>query len=263
MILRRIPVRTINLNPFSLDFSNLHAAWLHPVFEALAYFAAGLWYRLSKRKRKDPLRDQDRTTVIVAAILGAAIASKLLHHLASPAEFQMQLQEVGWRGIFPYLMSGKTIVGALLGGWLAVEVTKKHYGIQQRSGDLFALPLCLGIAVGRLGCFFAGPADDTLGTATDSIFGIDFGDGILRHPTPLYEIVFLFGLGMIIAKASKLLRQGEAFRVFLLGYLSFRFLIDFLKPYEVYFGLRIIQWACLLGIMALLRGFLTQPKLSS
>ncbi len=66
-----------------------------------------------------------------------------------------------WREV-PYLLSGKTIIGALLGGTLAVELARRHLGIRRRTGDLFALPITIGIAIGRIGCFLAGKQDDPM-----------------------------------------------------------------------------------------------------
>ncbi len=43
---------------------------------------------------------------------------------------------------------------------------KRIAGIRSRTGDLFAVPLCVGIAIGRIGCFLAGLADDTYGKPT-------------------------------------------------------------------------------------------------
>ena len=95
-------------------------------------------------------------------------------------------------------MAGKTIVGALIGGLITVEWAKRRLGIAHRTGDLFALPLCLGIAIGRVGCFLTGLEDHTVGVRTTLPWGIDFGDGP-RHPTQLYEILFviLLGLGIL------------------------------------------------------------------
>src|SRR5260221_11390397 len=73
-------------------------------------------------------------------------------------------------------MSGKTIVGALIGGLIAVELAKHILGIKQRTGDLFAVPLCLGIAIGRIGCFLTGLEDHTSGVATSLPWGVNFGD---------------------------------------------------------------------------------------
>jgi prolipoprotein diacylglyceryltransferase len=65
-----------------------------------------------------------------------------------------------------FLLGGKTIVGALIGGLAAVEWTKHQLGITQRTGDLFALPLTIGIAIGRIGCFLTGVEDHTAGIHT-------------------------------------------------------------------------------------------------
>lgn len=252
-------------------FASLTAPWLHPLFEASAYVVAGFIYRANRKRHGDTLNDSNRATVLVAAILGAALGSKLLHHLASPSEFMQQLELLGWNGIGRYLMGGKTIVGALLGGWWAVEWVKKRAAVTSRSGDLFAFPLAIGIIIGRLGCLFAGPGDDTLGVATTSWMGIDFGDGILRHPTPLYEIIAMCALAILLQKHQRaqlanrpwtyFQRTGDAFRLFLLSYLALRLFLDFLKPYEVFLGLRIIQWACLCGILFLARDLLQNARL--
>jgi prolipoprotein diacylglyceryltransferase len=93
---------------------------------------------------------------------------------------------------------GKTIVGGLVGGWVAVEWVKKLRRLSIRTGDLFALPLTLGIALGRIGCFLTGLSDQTYGNVTSLPWGIDFGDGIRRHPTQLYEIAFLLGLALLL-----------------------------------------------------------------
>jgi phosphatidylglycerol:prolipoprotein diacylglycerol transferase len=251
-------------------FASLTAPWLHVLFEALAYVVAGFVYRAGRKQHGDTLNDSHRATVLVAAILGAALGSKLLHHLASPSEFLQQLDALGWSGIGQYLMGGKTIVGAVLGGWWAVEWVKKRAGVTSRTGDLFAFPLAIGIIIGRLGCLFAGPTDDTLGVATTSWLGIDFGDGVLRYPTPLFEIFAMCICAYMLQRHKRAQlsnhpwtffhRPGDAFRLFMLSYLALRLFLDFLKPYEVVLGLRIIQWACLCGIVFLMRDLLKNAR---
>ena len=65
-----------------IDLSGITSPWLHPVFEALAYLSAGLLYRWLRRRQGDAIDADARLAVIVAAVLGAAGGSKLLHHLA-------------------------------------------------------------------------------------------------------------------------------------------------------------------------------------
>ena len=52
--------------------------------------------------------------------------------------------------------TGKTVLGALLGGYLGVEVAKKCTGYSKATGDWFALIVPVGIAVGRIGCLMQG-----------------------------------------------------------------------------------------------------------
>ena len=101
--------------------------------------------------------------------------------------------------------------------------------------------------------------DHTYGTPTKWVTGVDFGDGIPRHPTQLYEIFFLILLGCALFwwKYHKLkitsltpIPNGAIFQLFMTGYLLFRFIIDFIKPTpHPYAGLNNIQVACLLGLI--------------
>lgn len=221
----------------------------HPVFETLAYLVGFGVYRLARGRRGDFLSTPDRWTMIVAVVLGAVVGSKLLHHLANPSQWS----EIAANPIL--LLGGKTIVGGLLGGWIAVEGTKRLMGVTRRTGDLYAIPLCLGMAIGRVGCFLTGLDDHTYGVATDLALGVDFGDGVPRHPTQLYELGFLLLLALLLLTPDANRREGTRFRVFLGGYLAFRLVVDGLKPYdEVTAGLQGIQLACLAGLVALIVG---------
>jgi len=146
-----------------------------------------------------------------------------------------------------YLVGGKTIVGALIGGLFAVEIAKRLLGITRRTGDLFAVPLCAGIAIGRIGCFLTGLDDHTSGVVTSLAWGVNFGDGIARHPTQLYEVLFALALGGFLwRRMQRPFDSGDLFKMFMVAYFGFRLLCDFLKPeVRVLFGLSSIQWACL------------------
>lgn len=222
---------------------------LHPLFEALGYLAAYALYEHQRSQHQPigahPRLDEQRWLILAAAAVGALIGSRILGLLEQAPRLHLSWQTLLAPG-------GKTIVGALLGGWLAVEVVKRLAHIRSRTGDAFAVPLCVGIAVGRVGCFLAGLPDDTYGIPTRLPWGINFGDGIPRHPTQLYEVLFLAALGTSLLYASKRPHlQGALFRRFLAAYLLWRFLIDFLKPQPLIHGLNMIQWASLVGLLIL------------
>jgi prolipoprotein diacylglyceryltransferase len=149
---------------------------------------------------------------------------------------------------------GKTIVGGLLGGWLAVEIVKKITGLRSRTGDLFVVPLCAGIAVGRIGCFVAGLGDDTYGKPTHLPWAVDFGDGIGRHPAQVYEILFLTLLAFALSRPLRL-PAGMRFRIFMASYLAWRMGIDFIKPQPLIAGMNVIQWLCACALAALAISF--------
>ena len=214
----------------------------HFVFEVLAYAVGFRLYRRLRSRHGDSVDASSRWTVIAAAAAGAAVGSKLLFWFDDPAATWNHRDDIR------HLMAGKTIVGGLIGGTMAVELVKAKIGVRSSTGDLFALPLTIAIVIGRIGCFLAGPADDTHGVAFR--FGIDFGDGIPRHPSPLYEIVFLVGLAMFLVRRSRSAhKNGELFRTFLLAYMLFRFLADFLKPMGSLPGPTGIQWACIATVV--------------
>lgn len=217
---------------------------LHPhlVFESLAYLAGFRLFLALRRRNGDPVAAATRYSVIAGAAVGAALGSRLLHLLQQPS-----LTLAGDPG---FLLGGKSIVGGLLGGLAGVELVKRRIGETRSTGDLFVLPLCLGMALGRVGCFLTGLADHTYGVATALPWGVDFGDGVSRHPTQLYEIV---ALGPIAAWAGRARgaarRPGDRFRGFMVLYLGFRLLVEAVKPDPgEYLGLTGIQVACLAGL---------------
>jgi phosphatidylglycerol---prolipoprotein diacylglyceryl transferase len=223
----------LHLGPFSIH--------PHLFFEMLAYALGFRLYLELRRAQGDRIADADRWWVIAAAAIGAVAGSKILFLLEDPRRSLEHLSQPA------LLFSGKTIVGALIGGLFAVELTKRFLGITTRTGDLFALPLCLGIAIGRIGCFLTGLDDQTAGTPTQLSWGVNFGDGVPRHPTQLYEIFFVILLGIaIFAVSRRPHRDGDLFKIFMVGYFAFRLACDFLKPeVRVFAGLSSIQWACI------------------
>ncbi len=106
--------------------------------------------------------------MIAAVIIGGFAGSRLLSAFEDPlflVDHWMQPQ---------LLLGGKTIVGGLVGGLIAVESVKRLRGIRVATGDLLALPLVLGIAIGRIGCFLSGFEDQSYGTADAAAVGRGF-----------------------------------------------------------------------------------------
>jgi prolipoprotein diacylglyceryltransferase len=230
----------------------------HTIFESFAYLVAFRIYLAQRKIAGDFLSEQIRWSVVVAALAGAAIGSKVLNWAENPSALLRH-----WKDPSAWL-AGKTVIGAILGGTIAVEWFKRRRGIMRRTGDLFAIPIAIGIAIGRIGCFLGGLADDTYGIATTLPWGINFGDGIRRHPVQLYESIAMFGLAIALGQVKQpRFAEGDRFRLFIFSYCAWRVAVDFLKPGIRFAGLTGLQMACIAAVLwysrDIIRMSLTRP----
>lgn len=224
------------------------AAWVHTGFEYAGIALGAWWWRrgLKAQALGGPLA-AGNFAVVVGLLLGAGLGNKLVFLIERP-----DVALAIWQG--QPLWPGQSIVGGLLGGLLGVELAKWATRQTRSTGDALVAPLVLGIVVGRIGCFLAGLHDDTYGLPTTLPWGLDLGDGVPRHPSPLYEIAFLLALGALLQHQHARLAPvpGLQFKLFLLAYLLWRLVGDALKPVrEPYaLGLSGIQWVCGVALLA-------------
>ena len=225
---------------------NKYGQLIHLIFELLAYTIGFRYFIYLRRKNSDTISDDNRTILLIAAAIGATLFSRIIGALDEGIAFELSINSL------VQIYQSKTILGGLLGGMLSVEITKKIIGIQQSSGDLMTYPILLSMMIGRLGCFLSGLNDGTEGVATSLPWGIDFGDKVQRHPTNLYEILFLVILWVIIPSLEKkyMLKDGAKFKLFLSSYCLFRLMIEFIKPTPtLLIGLTAIHWTSILGLI--------------
>ncbi|WP_109299309.1 prolipoprotein diacylglyceryl transferase family protein [Aquimarina sp. AU474] len=215
---------------------------IHLILEYAAFFIGFRYYVYLKKRSNDLISSNNRLSIIIGAVFGAFLGSRIVGFLEYPVFSS-------GAAYFISLINAKTIMGGLFGGLLGVELAKKIIGEKQSSGDLFTFPIILGILIGRIGCFFAGTNEFTFGKATSSIFGMDLGDGIARHPIALYEVIFLFILWIVLRRFQGQVKpeNGLLFKYFMIAYFLFRFCIEFLKPnIFLILGLSSIQYLCIL-----------------
>jgi len=204
----------------------MSGAVLHAIFDAAAWLsaAAAIWWLARIRGLRFPSQSF-ALPYLAALVFGAGVGAYLFGTL--------NLWLSGQPGI------ARSIEGALAGGIVAIELYKWKHGIALRTGARFALPLALGIAIGRIGCYLAGLDDFTYGTPTALPWGHDFGDGILRHPVQLYEslamVAFaIFYVAAVFRRDDHVIANG--FYLALAWYGLQRFLWEFLKPYGAWLG---------------------------
>ena len=232
----------------------------HFIFQVLAVILSFKYYHIiidKKKSNKSKLSEKNKFYIFTSALTGAFIGSRLLDYFE-------HIDLWNQSNIMLMIIGSKTIVGALLGGLLLVEITKKFCKINFSTGDDMTFPLILGIIIGRIGCHIYGLHDGTIGNMTNMPWGWDFGDGIYRHPTSLYEILFLISLWALLKLISKKnnIQDGALFKLFLSSYLLYRFFIGFIKPHShLILGLSPIQISCLLGLVYYYKIFLYPKKI--
>jgi phosphatidylglycerol:prolipoprotein diacylglycerol transferase len=200
------------------------------VYAAIFYGAAyltGLAIFASVARRRG-MATEGIWALMVAALIGGLGAANLVQLLVAGS-------------------AGKTILGAVAGGYLAVIFVKRQLCIARPTGDLFAFALSAGEAVGRIGCFIGGCC---YGKITNVPWAT-YEDGALRHPTQLYLSAAAALTYWALTRFEKL-HPPENSIFFLQGLLmcGFRFVVEFYRDGSLMVGsLTDAQWACAAGIL--------------
>ena len=247
MIDEHIAGENLGLYPF-IDLFGAHLS-TYAIFMVLAFVTAFLCYKLTASKM-DKEKGGFRALIIVFALLGGIIGAKLPVLL------------LNYKLLFEYpdninlLVSGRTIIGGLIGGYLAVYFLKRYLGIQIKTGNDIAAPAALGMAVGRIGCLLGGCC---YGIESPEVLGINLGDGVYRYPTQIYEIVFDLVLFVVFLylKKNRDLKPGILFRYLINSYLVFRFFIEFIRETDkAFLGISYYQIICLLCLVFINRKYI-------
>lgn len=183
-----------------------------------------------------PLNGRQKLGLAIGAFCGAMISAKIPYVIMSGPD----------QGISVWFQDGKTILFGMLGGYLGVELAKHLMGIRTKTGDNFAVPAAVAIAIGRIGCFYGGCC---FGSPTDLPWACRFRDGIPRHPTQLYEFLFHAAAAVVLyGLAKRRMFPGNLIKLYFLAYFAFRFVTEFIRPEpRVALGLTFYQWTALLA----------------
>jgi phosphatidylglycerol---prolipoprotein diacylglyceryl transferase len=134
---------------------------IYTFFVAIGIVGAFVFARLLPPDMGVPskVREGVRIYALIGAVLGAYLFELPadLCGWAAPAPASPSGLGDGHGGVF----LGRTVLGGLLGGWLAVELKKRRMHYTGATGDGFAVPLAWSLTMGRLGCWFAGCCQGT------------------------------------------------------------------------------------------------------
>ena len=229
---------------------------IHSVFDGLALLCGVLmsfWFRRQYGLVRPAgiTQESQHHYYLLALLLGLVGGSVLFGTL--------NLHLSGQAGV------AKSMLGGVFGAIVSAEVFKYFAGIRQSTGLYFVPGLIVLIAVGRIGCFFAGMQDFTYGVETTLPWGVDFGDGLKRHPVQLYESFAMLAFLLVVLiqyPKHRTFWQTQGFYIFVLFYAGQRLIWEFLKPYSaVFYPFNLFQLLCLglLGYAAFMLGTTRKP----
>jgi phosphatidylglycerol:prolipoprotein diacylglycerol transferase len=166
--------------------------------------------------------------------------------------------------------AGFVYYGGLIGGTAAVYflVRNRKFSFLQYC-DASAITLCVGYAVGRIGCHLSGDGD--YGGATDLPWAVSYRLGIvptpenvLVHPSPIYEtLMALLSAYILLAVSSKTWAKttGRLFGLYLILASIARFLVEYVRIEPVVL-LELTQAQVMSVLMFLIGTFLLARKRS-
>lgn len=218
--------------------------WTYPVIMVSAVAVSVLISRHTQKGLQ--LSVWEKIGVGMGAYCGAMIAAKLPFVFS---EWEGFLNGAAW------FSNGKTILCGLVGGYAGVEAAKWALMIKTKTGDGFAVPVAVGVAIGRLGCFDFGCC---YGTPTEMPWGIVFpGAGDMpRHPTQLYETGFHLSMALLLYWFQRRgMFRGQLIKLYIISYAAYRFCTEFIRPEErIWYEMTGYQLACV--VIALLFAYL-------
>jgi phosphatidylglycerol:prolipoprotein diacylglycerol transferase len=167
-------------------------------------------------------RDADLLTVYLITLAGAFLGAKVVYLLAEGWMFWDHPER--WR----ILLTGKTILGALLFGYPAAELAKHFLGYRQVTGDWFALAVIPGIILGRIGCLTQGCCNGRV--CAPAWWTVRDAAGVDRWPSVPVEMLFNLTAWVVLFTLHRCGRQrGQLFHLYLMAYGLFRFAHEFVR----------------------------------
>lgn len=238
---------------FNLGFISIH--W-YGIMYVLALFLA-LWFAKFIIKKDTMDIDEDILDnffiwIEVGVILGARLGyilfydTQTLYYLSHPWQIFNPFANGEFVGIRGMSYHG-AIIGALIASFL---FGRRHPKVIMRLLDVVGLAVPVGYIFGRIGNFLN---QELIGKATNVPWGI-YVDGVMRHPSQLYEAVIE---GVVVATIIYLYRnhkrfEGELFALYGILYGFARFTAEFWREPDEQIGYLCCGWLSMGQLMSLL-----------
>lgn len=228
-----------DIDPVAISFGDFKVHWYGITY--LVGFALAWWLGNVRARQPDSGWNGEQVSDIIfyaalGVIAGGRIGYMLFYNPFLPEGEAAQFWEV-WKG-------GMSFHGGLIGVLVAMWLFGRRYQKSFFQVADFVAPLVpLGLGAGRIGNYING---ELWGKVSDVPWAVLFPSGgpFPRHPSMLYEF-FLEGLvlfAMLWWFSNKPVPRMAVSGLFLLGYGSFRFLVEFVREPDRQLGYLAFDW---------------------
>ena len=225
-------------------------------FSSVAFYVFGLpihWYSLAYilgitiawklteffSKKTNSCFNDDLEDFINYAVIGIVVGGRVGHVLFYDFNYYLK----NYIEILKIWKGGMSFFGGFVGTIFVTYLFCKKRKIDFLSFiDLWSISVPIGLFLGRIANFVNG---ELLGKETDVAWGVVFRDGILRHPSQIYEAILegiVLFLVMLLSFHKKFYKyKGRLSGVFCAGYGIARFICEFFREpdsplsYELFF----------------------------
>lgn len=235
--------------PYSIDPTIIKVGSFQVKYYGLMYIVAfSLTFYLLNKRLKNKEFDLSREVlenyffqVIIFILIGGRLGYVLFYNLKyfihNPLEIFLPFRfENGFEftGIAGMSYHG-AVISAFAGTYLFAKKNKLEF---LKFIDFIAIAAPLGYTFGRIGNFING---ELYGRVTESAIGMYFpmsGDGMLRHPSQLYEALFegVFIFAILWSLRNKKFTSGFFVSAYLILYGTVRFIIEYFREPDDHLG---------------------------
>ena len=219
------------IDPVAISLGPVKIYWY-----AISYLVgiALVWWTLSYRNRhyKSGYTAEELSDLVFYSVLGVLLGGRigymLFYGFNTLIEDPITAVKI-WQG-------GMSFHGGLLGVLIALwfyarKTTRSYFAVT----DFIAPSIPLALGCGRIGNFIN---TELPGRITDVPWGLIFPDGLIRHPSSLYQALvegpLLFLALWLFARSERPIMAVSG--SFLLGYGSFRFITEIFREPDAHIG---------------------------